>query len=329
MERLPTELVIHILRYMSKDELKAIGFVSFEYRSLVLPFLFNRIRLWSWMVSTQGISSLIACLQSNVRLSSAIRVLDAEFKSGAYREEDLRRIMKITPSWDGLTLPAGSGLPLSVFDDQSKLRLRRLRCTGGPVGLKFNHLLLNILPACTNLVELEIPDIDNRWFQNFDASGSVAAVWINRLRKYRGPPFPLSYLHSTALCQLTSTAEVPSPMLQTLGLLVGQQLVALFVHVHLIASKDFNLIGKNHLPPSTIPSLFPNLQYVGWFLIVCAPKSASVRMVLAFASLLTTDIHDLPSYPSMKPMSAFWARFNNSAAYVECGSQPTRAADIY
>jgi hypothetical protein len=43
MERLPTELVIQILGYMSMEELKVIGFISSEYRSLVLPLLFRRI----------------------------------------------------------------------------------------------------------------------------------------------------------------------------------------------------------------------------------------------------------------------------------------------
>ena len=269
MERLPPELIIHILRYMSKDELRVIGFVSPKYRSLVLPFLFDRIRLWSWMVRTQGISSLMRCLKSNVGLSSVVRVLDAEFKSGAYREEHLRRIMKLTTLWEELTIPAGDGLPLTVFDDHNKLRLHRLRCcTGGPVGPKFRQLLLNILPTCTNLVELQIPDLDNNWFTSADPYGSAAAIWINRLRKYRGPSFPLNYLQNNVLHQLTSTAEVPSPMLQRLSLLVGHHLVALFVHVHLIGDRQFSLLGKNHLPSSIIPSLFPKLQYVGWFLIV-------------------------------------------------------------
>ena len=38
MERLPTELVLQILGYMSKEELEVIGFISSEYRSLVVPF---------------------------------------------------------------------------------------------------------------------------------------------------------------------------------------------------------------------------------------------------------------------------------------------------
>ena len=39
MERLPTELVLQILGYMSQVELKTIGFISSEYRSLVVLFL--------------------------------------------------------------------------------------------------------------------------------------------------------------------------------------------------------------------------------------------------------------------------------------------------
>jgi len=85
---------------------------------------------------------------------------------------------------------------------------------------------------------------------------------VNRLKKYRGPPFPLSYLRGGApLYQLTSTTAVLPLMLQRLGRLVGQQLVAPYVHSYLTGS----LIGTSYLPPSTIPSLLPNLQYAGWF----------------------------------------------------------------
>jgi len=48
VERLPTELAIQILSYMSNEELKVTGFLLFEYRSVVLPLLFHRIRPWLW-----------------------------------------------------------------------------------------------------------------------------------------------------------------------------------------------------------------------------------------------------------------------------------------
>jgi len=58
MEHLPTELVIQILSYMSREELKVTGFLSFEYQSLVLPLLFCRIRPWLWGAREQGTAVL-------------------------------------------------------------------------------------------------------------------------------------------------------------------------------------------------------------------------------------------------------------------------------
>jgi len=294
MERLPTEMIIQVLSYMSKEDLKVVGFISSEYRSLVLPFLFHSIRLWSWVPRAQGLGSLITCLQNNVKLSSAVRVLDLEVIWSAQDPGgDLRRIMEITTRWEELILPAGDNLPLSVFDDDTKSQLRRLRCSAGYVGVKFRQLLVDILPTCTNLIELHIPDPGDGWFKTFDPAGSATAIWVNRLRKYRGPPFPLSYLRDDApLYQFTSTTAVSPPMLQRLGRLVGQQLVALYVHIYVTGS----LIGKNYLPPSTIPSLLPNLQYAGWFLIISQRGSVPhdpVRNILAPISLLITHIHGI------------------------------------
>jgi len=296
MECLPIEMIIQVLSYMSKEDLKVVGFISSEYRSLVLPFLFRRIRFRSYVAVTQDLPRLITCLQNNVKLSSAVRVLDLELIwSTQDPSEDLRRLVEITTKWEELILPAGDNLPLAVFDDNNKSQLRRLHLAGGFVGVKFRQLLVDILPTCTNLVNLHIPDLEDDWFKTSDPAGSATATWVNRLRKYRGPSFPLSYLRGGApLYQLTSTTAVSPPMLQQLGQLVGQQLVALYVHIYWTG--DLSSIGENYLPPSTVSSLFPNLQYVGWFPVMSQRESVPhdpVRNNLAPTSLLITHIHGI------------------------------------
>ena len=182
-----------------------------------------------------------------------------------------------------------------MFDDNTKSQLRRLRCSAGYVGVKFRQLLVGIPPTCTNLIELYIPHLEDGWFKTFDPAGSATATWVSRLKKYRGPPFPLSYLgDDVPLYQFTSTTAVSPPMLQRLGRLVGQQLVALYVHIYLTI--DFSLTVANYLPPSTIPSLFPNLQYVGWFPVMSQRESVPhdpVRNISAPTSLLITHIHGI------------------------------------
>jgi hypothetical protein len=275
MERLPIELVTQILSYIPKEELKVIGFISSEYRSLAIGFLFRCIRPWARGSTRQGISDLISCLQNNHHLSLAVRVLDAKMiRDSQNAAEDLQRIMEITARWEELILPANNRLPLAVFGENTKLQLRRLRCTGY-VGYEFRHFL-NILPTCTNLVVLEIPQIRDKWFESLGPAGLVAAKWVNRLEKYTGPLYPLNYLRSgTPLYHLETTTEVPLPMLQKLGQLLGQQLLALHVHLSTRCFDDMSWIWINHLSPSLIPSLFPNLRYVAWFLI--KPEWWSVR----------------------------------------------------
>ena len=292
MERLPTEMIIQVLSYMSKEDLKVISFISSEYRSLVLPFLFHSIRLWSWVAVIQGLPRLITCLQNNVELSSAVRVLDLEgIRSTQNLSEDLRRLMEITAQWEELILPMGNDLPLAVFDDTVKSQLRRLRCVGH-MDVTFRQLLVDILPSCTNLVDLYIPDLEDDWFKTSDPAGSATATWMNRLRKYRGPSFPLGYLRGGApLNPLTSTTPVSPLMLQRLGRLVGQRLVALYVDIYWTGV--LILTVANYLPPSTIPSSFPNLQYVGWFPVMSQRESVPhdpVRNILAPTLLLITHI---------------------------------------
>ena len=303
MERLPTELLIQILNYMSKEELKVIGFISSEYRSLVLPLLFRRIRPWSWAARRKGISNLISCLQNNVRLSSVVRVLDAQsIRTSGQPVEEIRRIMEIATWWEELILLTDDHIPLSVFDDNTKLKLRRLQLTTGPSAPELSGLLLNILPACTNLVDLEIPRMEEGWFETIDPIGSASVKWINRLEKYCGPPYPLNYLRNDIpLYQLTSKAAVPSQMLQRLGQLVGQQLLALHVRIDMFSDPTRALTVNTYLQPSLIPSLFPNLQYAAWFLIMS--QSGSVRgnlvsFLLALTTLLITHIQGLPQTKS-------------------------------
>lgn len=286
MDRLPAELIIQILNYMSMEELKVIGFISSRYRFLVLPFLFRRILPWSWAARRKGTAALIACLQNNSLLSSVVRILDAQsIRRSRQPVEEIRRIMELTTSWEELILPADEHIPLAVFDDNTKLKLRRLQLTNGP---KFDHLLLNILPTCTNLVDLEIPQVEEGWFKIFDPVGSASAEWINRLKKYRGPPYPLNYLRdSTPLYRLASRVEVPSQMLYRLGQLVGPQLLALHIPIDMI---DI-LTAKHHLQTSLTPSLFPNLQYVAWFFITSQPgivRGNFVTFWLALTMLLIT-----------------------------------------
>jgi len=103
--------------------------------------------------------------------------------------------MEITTGWEELILPPDVDHPLEIFDDNTKLQLRRLSFYSGDIGPEFSHFLSDILPACTNLVELEIPHVPEDWFKTLDPAGSAAGIWINRLEKYRGPPYPLNYLH--------------------------------------------------------------------------------------------------------------------------------------
>jgi hypothetical protein len=268
MERLPIELVTQILSYIPKEELKVIGFISSEYRSLAIRFLFRCIRPWARGATSQGISDLISCLQNNHHLSSAVRVLDAKMIRGSQNPaEDLRRIMEITTRWEELILPAFSRFPPAMFGGNTKLQLRRLRCAGRAVTTEFRRLL-EILPTCTNLLELEIPQIGDGWFGSLDPAGLMVAKWVNRLEKYTGPLYPLNYLRSgTPLYHLETTTKVPLLMLQKLGQLLGQQLLALHGHLTVDPNDDMSYSWINYLSPSPIPSLFPNRRYVAWFMV--------------------------------------------------------------
>ena len=283
MERLPTELVIQILNYMSKKELKIIGFISSEYRSLVIPFLFHRIRPWRFGLPKLDVPDLITCLQNNRRISLVVRVLDAKSIGLSQQPlEEIRQIMEITARWEGLILPVNESIPLEVFDDKTKMQLRRLEFTNATraSGPEFSHLLLNILPSCANLIDLGIPEMEDNWFKTRDPDGSAITMWMNRLEKYHGPSYPLGYLHDdTPLRRLRITTPASSPMLRRLGPLVGQQLLTLHIDLALTGRP---LVEKGSPPPSLFPSSFPNLQYFSWFMVKSQPGSVASDLVRTF-----------------------------------------------
>ena len=283
---------------MSTKELKIIGFISSEYRSLVIPFLFRRIRPWRFESTRLDVSDLITCLQNNHRISLVVRVLDAQaIRLSRQPLEEIRQIMEITAWWDSLILHVSEDIHLEVLDDKTKMRLRRLEFTETtrltrPI---FSHLLLNILPSCANLIDLDIPATEDDSLKTCDPNGSAITIWMNRLEKYHGPSYPLSYLHNdTPLYRLRTTTPTSSPMLRRLGQLVGQQLLTLHITLALIGCP---LMVKGSPPPSLFPSSFPNLQYFSWFMIKSQPGSVAsdhVRTFLTFSLVLIIYIQDLP-----------------------------------
>ena len=294
MERLPTELVFHIFDYMSHFELKIIGFISSEYRSLVIPFLFRRIRPWRWEPTKLDVPGLIECLRNNRRIALVVRMLDVRaIKLSQQPLEEIQQIMEITVGWEGLVLPVDEHIPLELFDAKTKLQLRRLEFTKAtrPTGSKFSHLLLNILPSCANLIDLDMPEMEDDWFETYDQNESTITMWMNRLEKYHGPYYPLSYLHDdTPLRRLRATTPASSSVLQGLGSLVGERLLALHVNFPLTR---FLLVEKDYPPPSLFPSSFPNLRYFSWFMIKSQPGSVPgdlVRSFLAPSLILTIYI---------------------------------------
>jgi len=126
MERLPTGIILQILSYMSKEELKVIGYISSKYRSLAGPF----IPSYSSLVMGRGETRHFRFDRSpnkNARLSSIVRLLDTEGIRRSQRlVEEIRQIVEITAWWEELILLADEHIPLAVFDNNIKLKLCRL-----------------------------------------------------------------------------------------------------------------------------------------------------------------------------------------------------------
>jgi len=66
----------------------------------------------------------------------------------------------------------------------SPLRPRR------DVGVKSRQLLVDLLPTCTNLIELHIPDLGDGWFNTFDPAGSTTAYMGESFEKVSRPTLP-------------------------------------------------------------------------------------------------------------------------------------------
>ena len=190
--------------------------------------LFRRILPRPWKREWDSVHPIIY-LQNNAKLSSVVGVLDS--RTTILPQEgpkESRRMLEISIWWEEPVLPVNVDCLLPMFVDNTKLQLRRLRCTAGSLSLKLYHLLPAYYLLGRTSLTYRYPIYRTAGSRPFDPAGSASTTWEKSLRKISRP-----ILSPCLSLQLPATLSTDMYYGSSFSRLVGQQPVALHANVHL------------------------------------------------------------------------------------------------
>ncbi len=268
MKQLPAETVIQILGNLSKPDLKSVALVASRYSTLARPFLFKRVRL---LFDANVLPFWVTRIAESPNHASTIKIIEIGDRWSKSSLQALRIFIQSAVTLEQLFILApNSSIPLELLDPRIFPNLRKLAIT---TNTDYDRLVVDFLPHCPNLVDLEVPHLRERWAWDSGFASTLqqhAPSFMDRLHRFRGPPYFLSYMSKTdrALQHFSSTIDLTDVGVLFIGkeLGLGEQLLSL--HVVIAAGYDtsrFNWVERHCITPSLIPPLFPNLRSVAWF----------------------------------------------------------------
>ena len=270
MKQLPTETVIQILGRLSNPELKSVALVAYRYFTLARPFLFQRIRI---LFETNVLPFWVSQIADSPNHARMIKIIEIGRRWPESFLEDVRNLVQSAVALEELLILAAlRTFPLGLLDPASLPNLKRFAITANT---NYDRLAIDFLPHCPKLVDLEVPHLSEQWARSSGFSSTLqkhAPSFMDRLRRFRGPPYFLDYMSKSdrALQHFSSTVGLTDAELSHISkdLGFGQELLSL--HLIIVAgrfSAATYWTERHCITPSIIPSLFPNLRSVAWFLV--------------------------------------------------------------
>lgn len=268
MNHLPTETVIQILGHLSKPDLKTIALVASRYSILARPFLFHRIRV---LFQTNVIPVWVRWIAESPNHAPVIKIIEIGERWSKSCPEDVRKLVQSAVTLQEFSIYApNSTLPLGLLDPAIFPNLRKLVMAAN---IDYTRLVVDFLPHCPKLVDLEVPHLSERWAWNSGFASILqkhAPSFMDRLHRFRGPPYFLSYMSKAdrALQHFSTTIELTDAGMSCISKYLGFGEELLSLHVLIAAgyeSSCFSWVERHCITPSIVPSLFPNLRSVAWF----------------------------------------------------------------
>ena len=270
MKQLPAETVIQILGHLSNPDLKSVALVASRYSILARPFLFQRIRL---LFDTNVLPHWVSQIANSPAHAPMIKIIEIGGRWSKLCLEDVRNLVRSAVALEELLILAPlRTIPRELLDPAILPNLRKFAINANT---NYDWLAIDFLPHCPKLINLELPHSSERlaWNEGFASTlQKHAPSFMNRLRRFRGPPYFLNYMSKSnrALQHFSASVELTDAEVSLIGkdIRFGQDLLSF----HLVIargpfSSDSDWLKRHCITPSIIPSLFPNLRSVAWFLV--------------------------------------------------------------
>ena len=267
MKYLPTETVLQIIGYLSKPDLMSVALIASRYSIIARPFLFKRIRL---LFKSCMLPDWVKHVGEYPDHALMIKIIEI----GSYWDsscfERLQNLIQAAATLEELSIRQLWGFPLELLPPTTFPNLKKLAIASWA---NYSRLAVHFFAQCPNLINLEVSERLSELEVRTPEFNSIlqqhAPSFMDRLRKFRGPPYFLHYMSRTgrALEHFSSTegrtGEWSSYISKEVGL--GKELLSLHVMTSHRDGGTGSWVERLCFSPSVTPSLFPNLRSVAWF----------------------------------------------------------------
>jgi len=268
MKHLPPETVIQILGHLSKPDLMSVALVASRYSTLAQPFLFQRIRL---LFGASVLPDGVRQIAKSPYHALMIKTIEIGQRWSESFLEDVRNLVQAAVTLEELSILApNKTISLELLDPAIFPNLRKLAMTGDSA---YAWLAARSFPRCPKLVDLEVPQLSEQWAWNTRFTSVLeqyAPSFMDRLHRFRGPPYFLLYMSKTGrtLQHFSATIGLTDAWISCISKDLGFREGLLSLHVRVAAgsaSSGLIWVESQCITPNIIPSLFPNLRSVAWF----------------------------------------------------------------
>jgi hypothetical protein len=268
MENLPTETILHIISFLSRKDLKHSSLVSTRFTPLAQQALFKTVKILmdAGKIRSEKFVDFVDVVIKRPGIGPMIKRLDigARFDKCLHSQPLLQLLEQVQDLRELLCHPNASP-PLIPFRPQQFPQLRRIQWPLLGAGTNILHTLLPYSPVidlhlfwCPTHLQSRVA------FAPLLELGS--SEWVNNLVRYTGTSYLIEGLSEDAkLLHFCSTNPLSEESLRGLA---SKHLLSLHVSIVLYHLS----LEEQHIPPSLLPSLFPNLQSVVWLTVQSSPR---------------------------------------------------------
>jgi hypothetical protein len=260
MDNLPTETILHIISFLPKWDLKHYSLVSTRFAPLAQQALFKAVEVLEpgRKIHSAEFVDFVNDVIERPRIGLMIKrfYIGTVFKQRLHYQPLVQLLGQVSGLRELLCHP--NSIPPSIpFQPHQFPLLQKIMWSLRGPGTDILHTLLPYSP----IIDLSLFG----WFQSqvaFDALLELKPPkWANNLVRYTGPSYLIEGLSEDAkllhFCSTNSLSEE-----ETLRGLASKRLLSLHVWAEM-----YRWSLEGHILPSLLPSLFPNLQSVAWFVV--------------------------------------------------------------